>query len=220
VAASHIYVRHLPEPDGRGPVVRLDDPVTADGRPVPGGWWPPLMLEPGWVSDNHQRFDVFQVHFGFDANSPEVLTDVVQELKMHDKPLVYTVHDLRNPHHREPGAHAEQQDVPLAAAHTVITLTPGAARAIRRRWNRSGHVLPTRTCSAALGSTAHVTAASASSSVCTPRVCVPTWTRSRSSTPSVRWSQCYPARCCGSTSTTRSSTPVTTGSHPKWAKRY
>jgi hypothetical protein len=122
--------------------VRLNDPVPADGRTVPGGWWPPLMLEPGWVSDNHHRFDVFHVHFGFDAIGPEVLTQVVQELKMYGKPLVYTVHDLRNPHHPEPAAHAEQQEVLLAAAHTVITLTPGAARVIRRRWNRAAHVLP------------------------------------------------------------------------------
>jgi hypothetical protein len=142
VPASHIYVRHLSHPDRPDHIVRLDDPVPADGQTVPGGWWPPLMLEPGWVSHNHHRFDVFHIHFGFDAIGPQVLTEVVQELKMHDKPLVYTVHDLRNPHHREPDAHAQQQDVLLAAAHTVITLTPGAARAIRRRWNRSAHVLP------------------------------------------------------------------------------
>jgi glycosyltransferase involved in cell wall biosynthesis len=142
VPASHIYVRHLSHPDGFDPVVRLDDPVPADGQTVPGGWWPPLMLEPGWVNDNRKRFDVFHIHFGFDAIGPEVLAEVVQELKMHNKPLVYTVHDLRNPHHREPDAHAEQQDVLSAAAHTVITLTPGAAQAIRRRWNRSAHVLP------------------------------------------------------------------------------
>lgn len=142
VPASHVYVRHLSPPGWFNPVVRLDDPVPADGRTVPGGWWPPLMLEPGWVSDNHQRFDVFHVHFGFDAVGPEVLTEVVQELKMFDKPLVYTVHDLRNPHHPGPDAHAAQQDVLLAAAHTVITLTPGAARVIRRRWNRSAYVLP------------------------------------------------------------------------------
>jgi hypothetical protein len=142
VPASHIYVRHLSEPGGVDPVVRLDDPVPDDGRTVPGGWWPPLMLEPGWVSDNHHRFDVFHIHFGFDAIGPEVLSEVVHELKVHDKPLVYTVHDLRNPHHVEPGAHAEQQDVLLAAAHTVITLTPGAARAIDQRWNRSAQVLP------------------------------------------------------------------------------
>ena len=102
VPASHVYVRHLSQPGGRDPVVRLDDPVPADGRTVPGGWWPPLMLEPGWVSDNHHRFDVFHIHFGFDAIGPQVLTEVVQELKMHDKPLVYTVHDLRNPHHPDP----------------------------------------------------------------------------------------------------------------------
>jgi hypothetical protein len=82
------------------------------------------------------------IHFGFDAIGPEVLSEVVHELKMHDKPLVYTVHDLRNPHHPEPDAHAEQQDVLLAAGHTVITLTPGAARAINQRWNRSAQVLP------------------------------------------------------------------------------
>jgi hypothetical protein len=142
VPASHIYVRHLSRPDVLDPVVRLDDPVPTDGRTVPGGWWPPLMLEPGWVSGNHHRFDVCHIHFGFDAIGPEVLTDVVQELKRYDKPLIYTVHDLRNPHHREPDTHTEQQDVLLAAAHSVITLTPGAAGVIRRQWNRSPHVLP------------------------------------------------------------------------------
>ena len=35
VPASHIYVRHLSQPGGRDPVVRLDDPVPADGRTVP-----------------------------------------------------------------------------------------------------------------------------------------------------------------------------------------
>ncbi len=142
VPASHVYVRHLSQPDGGDGVVRLADPVPADGRTVPGGWWPPLMLEPGWVSDNHDRFDVFHIHFGFDAVGAEVLEQVMHELKVHHKPLVYTVHDLRNPHHREPDVHEEQLDVLLAAAHSVITLTPGAAGAIRRRWNRSAHVLP------------------------------------------------------------------------------
>jgi hypothetical protein len=31
------------------------------------------MLEPGWVTDNNDRFDVFHVHFGFDAIAPEDL---------------------------------------------------------------------------------------------------------------------------------------------------
>ena len=67
VPASHVYVRHLASPDGAGTVTRLRDPVPADGAKVPGGWWPPLMLDPHWISQNHQRFDVFHIHFGFDA---------------------------------------------------------------------------------------------------------------------------------------------------------
>lgn len=142
VPSSHVYVRHLSEPGGFDSVVRLADPVPADGRTVPGGWWPPLMLEPGWVSANHDRFDVFHVHFGFDAIAPDVLSGVIAELKAHRKPLVYTVHDLRNPHHDEPRAHAEQQDVLVMAADELITLTPGAAQAIWSRWGRRPRVLP------------------------------------------------------------------------------
>ncbi|MGE2729603.1 glycosyltransferase family 1 protein [Mycolicibacterium vaccae] len=142
VPASHVYVRHLADPAGRDPVRRLPDPVPADGRTVPGGWWPPLMLEPGWVSDNHHRFDVFHIHFGFDAVGADVLTAVTQELKSADKPLVYTVHDLRNPHHPDPQDHSLQQDVLVAAADALITLTPGAAHEVRRRWDKPAHVLP------------------------------------------------------------------------------
>jgi hypothetical protein len=100
------------------------------------------MLEPGWVNQHHDQFDVFHVHFGFDAIGPDVLIGVVQALKVHGKPLVYTVHDLRNPHHREAGAHSEQQDVLVAAADELITLTSGAAQQIRKRWGRECHVLP------------------------------------------------------------------------------
>ena len=84
VPASHIYVRHLAEPDGDG-VFRLPDPVPADGKKVPGGWWPPVMLRPGWVTDNHHQFDVFHVHFGFDAVVAGRSRRVVHELKRHDK---------------------------------------------------------------------------------------------------------------------------------------
>jgi hypothetical protein len=142
VPASHVYVRHLADPAGVDAVRRLSDPVPRDGRKVPGGWWPPLMLEPGWVTENRDRFDVFHVHFGFDAIAPEDLREVVGELKRHNKPLVYTVHDLRNPHHPERTAHDEQQDVLVAAANALITLTPGAARAVSERWGRNAVVLP------------------------------------------------------------------------------
>jgi len=142
VPASHVYVRHLSAPNRMNSVVRLKDPAPSDGRTVPGGWWPPLMLEPGWVRQHRDAFEVFHVHFGFDAIGPEVLTQVVHELKAYDKPLLYTVHDLRNPHHPEPQAHADQQDVLIRAADELITLTPGAAQAVSQRWGRKCRVLP------------------------------------------------------------------------------
>jgi hypothetical protein len=142
VPASHVYVRHLADRKRRDGVSRLPDPVPADGKKVPGGWWPPVMLEPGWVTANRHRFDVFHVHFGFDAIAPDDLRRVVDELERHHKPLIYTVHDLRNPHHSEPGAHDKQQDVLVAAADALITLTPSAADAISRRWGRTAATLP------------------------------------------------------------------------------
>ncbi|UMB72147.1 glycosyltransferase family 1 protein [Mycobacterium paraterrae] len=140
--ASHVYVRHLSPPGMPDDVVRLDDPEPADGRKVPGGWWPPLMLEPGWVTSNHRLFDVFHVHFGFDAVGPDELFDVTRELHRFGKPLVYTVHDLRNPHHPDPRAHTDQQQVLVDAAAELVTLTNAAAEAIRRQWGRNARVLP------------------------------------------------------------------------------
>lgn len=134
VPASHVYVRHLSDPTVKDAVVRLADPVPADGRIVPGGWWPPLMLEPGWVSAHHDQFDVFHLHFGFDAVSTRQLREVRRELTRHGKPLIYTVRDLRNPHQREASVHAEQQGALIDQADRLIILTPGAAEEIRRRW--------------------------------------------------------------------------------------
>lgn len=143
VPASHVYVRHLSSPTDPDPqVVRLPDPIPKDGRTVPGGWWPPLMLDPRWISRHHTEFDVFHLHFGFDAISPATMGDVIAELRGHRKPLVYTLHDLRNPHHPESGAHEEILDLLVPAADEVITLTPGAAEEISDRWDRKATVLP------------------------------------------------------------------------------
>lgn len=142
VPSSHVYVRHIGDPESGDAVVRLADPVPADGRKVPGGWWPPVMLEPGWVATHHDEFDVFHVHFGFDAVDADVLRQVAADLRRYHKPLVYTAHDLRNPHHGDPAAHMEQQNILMEAAAAVITLTPGAADTIAEHWGRRAHVLP------------------------------------------------------------------------------
>ena len=120
---------------------RLPDIAPADGRRVPGGWWPPAMLDAEWIAENHRSFDVFHVHFGFDAKTPDELRAVARALDEARIPLVVTVHDLRNPHHADTALHDAQLSVLLEHAAEVVTLTPGAQRAIDDRWGRSARVL-------------------------------------------------------------------------------
>lgn len=146
VPAGHVYVRHIAPEGGAGdirPVVeRLSDP-DPDGstRSAVSRWWPPVMLDPAWVREN-DHFDVFHIHFGFDARSPADLEQLVSELRRKRVPLVYTVHDLRNPHHDTTSEHDAQLDVLVPAADALITLTEGAAGEIRRRWGREAMVVP------------------------------------------------------------------------------
>ncbi|MGW5240718.1 glycosyltransferase family 1 protein [Monashia sp. NPDC004114] len=100
------------------------------------------MLEPGWVDAHAGEFDLMHIHFGFDAVTPESLADVVADLRRHRRPLIVTVHDLRNPHHRERGLHDAQLDVLVESADAVLTLTSGAAREIAERWGREARVVP------------------------------------------------------------------------------
>jgi hypothetical protein len=140
VPANHVYVQHLSDPRGSDRVHRLADPAPAGAEP--GQWWPPAMLEAGWVREHHHEFDVMHVQFGFDALDPAQLSALVRELDRFGKPLVYTAHDLRNPHHADPAAHQRHLDVLIPAAGQVITLTTGAADAIERTWGVRPLVLP------------------------------------------------------------------------------
>ncbi|MCC3281840.1 glycosyltransferase family 1 protein [Arthrobacter sp. zg-Y324] len=147
VPSGHVYIRHLaPLPGAAGElpaVVRLPDPdPDSPDRAATEKWWPPVMLHAGWIEENASSFDVFHIHFGFDAQDPRDLQEAVSALKRHGKPLVYTVHDLRNPHHESPAAHDAHLDVLIPAADELITLTAGAAAEIERRWGRLARVLP------------------------------------------------------------------------------
>ena len=138
---GHVYVRHLSDPDTEDHVYRLPDPTPE--RSVPGApWWPLVMLDPEWITAHAHAFDLFHLHFGFDALSPEELHNVVDALRAQNKPFVYTVHDLRNPHHTDPALHDSALDVLIPAADQLITLTPGAAREIERRWAQQATVIP------------------------------------------------------------------------------
>jgi len=134
VPAGHPYVQRIARPDGADPVVRLPDPPVP-GAPA-GRWWPPRMLDPDWVRVHAAEFDVFHLHFGFDDRTPAQLHALVDALAEVRRPLVLTLHDLRNPHHEDPAAHTAALDVLVPAAAALITLTAGAAAAVDRRWGR------------------------------------------------------------------------------------
>jgi glycosyltransferase involved in cell wall biosynthesis len=142
VPSGHVYVRHLSSLGENDGVTRLPDPRPTGIAAPQQQWWPPAMLDPRWIEENANTFDVFHVHFGFDAMSPQGLDQVVAALRRSGKPLVYTVHDLRNPHHATAGDHDRHLDVLIPQADALITLTDGAARAIQRRWGRRPRVLP------------------------------------------------------------------------------
>ncbi|WP_111720473.1 glycosyltransferase [Homoserinimonas sp. OAct 916] len=143
VPSDHVYVRHLSPPDGNDrSVTRLPDPTPPGAESEPSRWWPPTMLQADWVREHHREFDVFHVHFGFDARAPEDLQELVTVLRQNDKPLVLTMHDLRNPHHHGRKEHDAQLDVLVPAADALITLTGGAGDEIKRRWGRNACVIP------------------------------------------------------------------------------
>lgn len=136
VPGDHPYVRHLGAP-GDG-IERLPD----EREPGRRGWWPPRMLEPEWVERHADAFDLFHVQFGFDGRHPEELRELVALLDDLGKPLVYTIHDLRNPNHADRGLHEEQMAVLVAAADALVTLTDRAAARIEERFGRTAEVIP------------------------------------------------------------------------------
>jgi glycosyltransferase involved in cell wall biosynthesis len=147
VPSSHVYIRHIGREETDAPTapraIRLPDPhPTIPGRSAVSQWWPPKMLEPEWIAENIDTFDLYHLQFGFDAVAPDRLRDVIRELRKAHKPIVYTVHDLRNPHHADRTAHDAQLDVLVHEADALVTLTNGAAAEIRERWGREARVIP------------------------------------------------------------------------------
>jgi glycosyl transferase family 4 len=142
VPSGHVYVKHLSDPNAEDGVTRLTDPAPCGAPSTAQRWWPPAMLDPRWIRAHHDEFDVFHLHFGFDAAAPAELTDITATLRELRKPLVFTVHDLRNPHHRDTRTHRRQLDVLIPAADALVTLTPGAAEVIETTWGRHARVIP------------------------------------------------------------------------------
>ncbi|MBW3658129.1 MAG: glycosyltransferase [Actinobacteria bacterium] len=131
VPATHVYVRRLEHPA----VERLRDPSGDDRRT-------PCFLDPSWWDHVVDPPDLLHVHFGFEYYDPRQLEELAAVLRRRGIPLVYTVHDLRNPNHDTADLHDAGLDVLLDAADHLVTLTDWAADRIRDRCGRSATVLP------------------------------------------------------------------------------
>lgn len=135
VPGEHPYVRHLQPPTGHDPLfAHLPDPTP---RPARGGWRPSTVLDPRWVSRQHGKIDVVHLHFGYEHLTAEQVTEWADAVHAAGVALVLTVHDIDNPHLTDQRHHHRNLAAALAAADEVITLTPGAAAEIRRRWGRA-----------------------------------------------------------------------------------
>lgn len=130
VPRAHGYVDHLQ--DDRVPGVVVVD----DGTPTGPGWHPSRALEADWVLAHAGEFDVLHLHFGFEGRTPAQLQALVDALRVTDRTLVLTVHDLQNPHLRDQRPYTGLLDVLVPAADGLVTLTPGAAAQVQERWGR------------------------------------------------------------------------------------
>ena len=108
--------------------------VWADGTPNPA-------LDHQWLEAHRDDFDVVHLHFGFehlDVTQLQLWADVLDRCRL---PLIYTVHDLRNPHQLSADPHDRHLDVLIPSAAALFTLTSGAALEIERRWGRTATVV-------------------------------------------------------------------------------
>ena len=139
VPARHPYVRAA---TADAAIEVLPDP------PVPGAppeqWWPPVMLDASWIHGHADEADLLHVHFGTESYSVEHLRAALDAAHEVGWAVVVTVHDLDHPQLRddEQDRHVAQLGVLLSRADAVLTLTPGAADEIARRWGRDALVVP------------------------------------------------------------------------------
>ena len=135
IPAGHPYVSQAISQEF---VELIPDPVFDAKQPE--RWWPHPSLEKQWwdkydedVSRGKRKpVDVVHVHFGFEHLTKEQCHDFVDALRERNIPLVYTVHDIDNPHLQEQGPYHDKVRILLFAAAAVITLTSKAASHIEK----------------------------------------------------------------------------------------
>lgn len=112
--------------------------LTTAGSPV---GIPSPALDPAWLAAHRHEFDTVHLHFGFEHLGVAGLKDWLETAAALDLPVVFTVHDLRNPHQLDRRPHDRQLDLLMDSAAAVLTLTDAAAAEIRHRWSRVAQVV-------------------------------------------------------------------------------
>ncbi len=139
VPSAHVYLAHLCAPDGSGPVW-LPHPLPEGAPNRYGTRWPPVRLPFHWLRE--AAYDVLHVQFDFDVYTTAELREIAGIVRRRGIPLVFTVHDLRTTTRENSGEHEERLEILVGSADALVTLTPGAAAEIRRRWGREALVVP------------------------------------------------------------------------------
>lgn len=135
-------IRVLSYPPAHDYVDRLHD--TAARLVERDEAWPrlPRFWDPAWVRANARGWDVAHVHFTWEQYDVARVSAVLDAHRSAGRPVVWTAHDLDNPHRRDPRADDAVLEVLAAAADVVVALTPGSADRVASTFGTSARVVP------------------------------------------------------------------------------
>lgn len=103
---------------------------------------PRPLYDPAWVATHSHDWDLVHLHFTWEQYPVGVLTAVLDAHRRAGRPILWTTHDLRNPHTADSSADELYLRLLADRADAVVTLTPGAATEVRRRFGRHATVTP------------------------------------------------------------------------------
>jgi beta-1,4-mannosyltransferase len=105
--------------------------------------WPrlPDLYDPDWVSVHADGWDLAHWHFTWEQYPEEQVDAVLEAHARAGVPIVWTAHDLDNPHTGERSADDRYLRLLARSAGAVTTLTHGAAEAVHDRFGRRAEVI-------------------------------------------------------------------------------
>lgn len=106
--------------------------------------WPrlPRFWNPAWVAANAHRWDDAHLHFTWEQYPLATVAAVLDAHRAAGRRIVWTAHDLQNPHRRDDRWDGAALALLASRADRVVTLTSGAAIALRERVGVEATVVP------------------------------------------------------------------------------